>query len=517
MSAMSRRELLRGAAVGTGAGLVVVGWDPERGFAASTEGDCSRLEGIPPLDGALLTDPGARSRAGDDFGDVIHNEPCAVLQPGSVDDIVKVIRFARTRGIHVSMRGQGNSSYGQSQVLGGISIDSSAMNRILSLGPEGAVVEPGVLWRTLNSSAATEGLRVPVLTDYQGLTVGGTLSLGGPDSGPAPFGALIDNVLSLKVVTGRGNLVECGPDRRRRLFNAVLGGLGQFAIVVEATLAVLPMPASVLAVILTYDDVQANIADMSMLLRTDRFDQFEQVVMWEPPGRWVFRFVGGAYFTPPDAPDPAALLEGLHDDASKRVITPMSYPTWVSRFDPLSESVLKTAPAKNVPFSGWVPEAAAPQFLGDFFANATGDDLGGGPGVLLPVDTARMNRPVLSLPEDISFGLILFKRASDDAQAQAMLAANREMHDALVAVGGKRYPFDSIPDLKQRDWRRHFGAAWPFVKRSKWAYDADHILGSGWGIFSSTDQVRKRRERERRRRRRRRRRSRGRSRGPSRA
>ena len=57
---------------------------------------------IPGLDGQLLVDPTTLSEAADDFGHIVHHTPIAVLEPGSVEDIVKVIRFANQHGIAVA-------------------------------------------------------------------------------------------------------------------------------------------------------------------------------------------------------------------------------------------------------------------------------------------------------------------------------------------------------------------------------------------------------------------------------
>ena len=51
-----------------------------------------------------------------------------------------------------------------------------------------------------------------------------------------PAGALLE----LLVVTGEGKLETCSPNRNATLFNAVLGGLGQFGIIVRATVKLVP-------------------------------------------------------------------------------------------------------------------------------------------------------------------------------------------------------------------------------------------------------------------------------------
>ena len=357
MTHMSRRDLLRGAA----AGALIAGWDPiSRSWA--TAADRRRwLDRIPDLDGVLLTDPASRRLAADDYGHFVHHEPVAVLRPASVEDIVKLVCFARERAIGISMRGQAHSGYGQSQARSGIVIDSSTLSRIHRIGSDEAVVDSGVQWRTLIAAGAEQGVTPPVLTDYQGLSVGGTLSLGGLDSGPMRYGAIIDNVRELEVVTGEGDLLTCSPTRRRRLFRSVLGGLGQCGIIVRATLRMVPAPTMALLVRLRYEDVRANHADLAMLVRSGRLNAFEQLITFQD-GRWVIDFQGAAYFDPPNAPDTARLLDGLHDLAPHRVVGPIPYLAWTLRFDPI---VAATRDDRRVPFNLLVPEETAADFLAD--------------------------------------------------------------------------------------------------------------------------------------------------------
>ena len=49
-------------------------------------------------------------------------------------------------------------------------------------------------------------------------------------------------------------------------------------------------------------------------------------------------------------------------------------------------------------------------------------------------------------------------------------------------LGGKRYPFDSVPTTKH-DWQRHYQPAWGRLDSAKRTYDPDGILTPGQGIF----------------------------------
>jgi FAD/FMN-containing dehydrogenase len=95
-----------------------------------------------------------------------------------------------------------------------------------------------------------------------------------------------------------------------------------------------------------------------------------------------------------------------------------------------------------------------------------------------------MHTPLLRLPEsEVFIATLLVRPHQTDAEGAAFLADNRALYDRAVAVGGKRYPWDAIPDFTREDWARHFGDAWPSFRHAKRRYAPAGILGPGPGIF----------------------------------
>ena len=76
----------------------------------------------------------------------------------------------------------------------------------------------------------------PVLTKYLGMTVGGTLSAGGFGITTHRYGAQVDQVRELEVVTGEANVVRCSEREQRALFEAALAGQGQCGIITRVVL-----------------------------------------------------------------------------------------------------------------------------------------------------------------------------------------------------------------------------------------------------------------------------------------
>jgi FAD/FMN-containing dehydrogenase len=87
------------------------------------------------------------------------------------------------------------------------------------------------------------------------------LSAGGIGNMTPHYGALVDNVTDLDVVTGDGRLVTCSPEHESELFDMVLAGQGQCGVIVRAGLPLMPAPTHVLYHELTYTDLDAYLSD----------------------------------------------------------------------------------------------------------------------------------------------------------------------------------------------------------------------------------------------------------------
>jgi FAD/FMN-containing dehydrogenase len=99
------------------------------------------------------------------------------------------------------------------------------------------------------------------------ISIGGLLSVGGVSVALATRGLLIDVVRSLDVITGTGECVSCSATENPDLFRSALGGLGQFGIIVGATLPLGPLPQREVSVTLYYDALCAFMGDAARFAR----------------------------------------------------------------------------------------------------------------------------------------------------------------------------------------------------------------------------------------------------------
>jgi cytokinin dehydrogenase len=479
---VSRRQLLAGMAAGTAVLFDPVG----RCWVAGAQAQSAGLT-IAGLDGELTIDPAALAEAADDFGHIIHRSPAAVLRPGSIGDVQRAVRFANQHRISVSMRGQAHSTYGQAQAEAGIVIDSRTLNDIGSVSAAGVSVGPGVVWLDLLQATLTEGLTPPVLTDYLGLSVGGTLSVGGIGGSTHRYGFQVDNVLELEVVTGAGELLRCSRTLRPLLFRSVLAGLGQFAIIVRATLRLIPAHSSARVYRLFYSDLESFTRDQRIAIEDERFDYLEGQITPLADGGFSFMLEAASYYTPPSLPDDPTLLSGLSPLAGATVVEEHSYFDWANRLASFV-AFLQSTGAWALPHPWldlFLPGHAVDSFVGSVLTNLTPAQTGNGPVLCYPFKRAKSTLPFLALPSSgtvFIFDILRFA-PPDPALVQAMVDDNRALFEQARAQGGKRYPIGAVP-VSRADWAQHFGIASVLVLAAKAAFDPAHVLTPGQGIFT---------------------------------
>ncbi len=478
--ALSRRSLLQGA-------LVAVAFNPvSRSWATTLEPGAVPL---PPLEGALLMDEASRTAASDDFGHIIHRTPWAVLVPGSVNDIVAMVRYTRRQGLKIAAArglGESHSTFGQSQVPGGIVIDMSALATIHDIDRSSAWVDAGVRWHELLQATLPQGKSPPTLTDYIELSIGGTLSVGGIGGQAFRSGLQVDNVLELDVVTGEGELVRCSPWRERALFDAVRAGLGQFGIIVRARVRLVDVPPSARTYTALYTDLRRFLADQRRVIDDGRFDYVEGSVV-ASNGSWAYQIEVVKYFTPGHEPNDARLLAGLGFQPGTLQVRDSSYFDFANRLAPLIE-LLKQLGVWEFPhpwMDMFVPGRCVEDFVREVLSQTTEADMGMGPILLYPFRNAAENTPFLRTPDDrhvFLFSLLRTAIPPTPENVASLVAKNRAIFERLTAIGGKLYPVDAVP-LSPADWRRHFHPYWERFAQAKRRFDPSRILTPGQNIF----------------------------------
>jgi cytokinin dehydrogenase len=471
MKGHSRRAFVGGLA----AGAVVLGFSPLRRqwiTDVHAEGALD-VEMLPPLDGVLALDDASRDAAAIDFGRLVRERPVAVLKPGSVRDLARVLRFARRHDLRVAVRGRAHSLSGEALVDHGIVFDLSTLKEVHGVSNHVAIVDAGCSWGDVLDATLPAGLTPPVLPDYAGLSVGGTLSLGGISPTTFRYGAQVDNVVSLQVVTGEGHILWCSRTRKRDLFEAVLAGQGQCAVIARAELRLVPAPATVRVFSLAYADVATAMSDADRLVDDGRFDG---VVTFVAPteGPPLVILLATAYYSGPQQPDDATLLKDLRHLPEAAQIADVTYRQYCDRvqgpFPPLPHPALSLI----------LPGSSAITFTERALKRLIPGDLGAFDVIqLFGWRRSAFTRPLFCVPDDprcVGFAVLRYARTPE--MEQQMLAGNRILLDDAHHVGGTVYPFSAVARSAD-DWRRHYGPQWRALVDAKHRYDPGDCLASG--------------------------------------
>ena len=466
-------KVLAAGALVAGFNTATRGWVAPAGAAPGPD-----FAPLPPLDGTLHLDDATRTAYAEDFGQIVRERPLAVLRPGSVEDVARMVRFARRHDLRLVARGAGHATFGQAQATGGIVVDLSPLAGIEAWGADRVVVGAGIRWRTLLAATLARGLTPPVLTDYLNLSVGGTLSVGGIGGMSFRHGAQVDHVLALRVVTGAGEIATCSADERRDLFEAALAGQGQCAIIVGVTLRLIPAPTHVRAFNLAYPDFPTMARDARRLITDGRFAHIACWLFPAPDGRWTPLLEAVTYFTPPTRPDDNALLAGLGFIPGAVAIAEQDYLAWSDR--------VPDQPKEGHPWIDlFVPWSAAEAFVAAAqptlvpFASDDRFSL-----LMIPMRRSRLTRPLFRVPDEadlLHFGTLRFCPV-DLALLARIVAFNQGLVARNWALGGTHYPIGTA-QLSRQDWRRHYGTQWGRLVAAKRRYDPDNILASGPDIF----------------------------------
>ena len=198
-------------------------------------------------------------------------KPSAVITVHSTEEVSAVLKYCNTHDIPVVAFGAGTSLEGHVLPLfGGVSLDLSAMDKILEISPDDLTVrvQAGVKRMALNKKIASDGLFFSVDPGADA-TIGGMTSTGAAGTTTVRYGSMRENVLKLTAVLADGTIIHAGRETRKLsagydLTRLIVGSEGTLAIVTEITLRVFGIPEKMAAEVSRFptlaDGVQAAIA-----------------------------------------------------------------------------------------------------------------------------------------------------------------------------------------------------------------------------------------------------------------
>ena len=174
------------------------------------------------IKGEVLTSKSAREYFATD-GSVFTVMPKLVVYPRSVSDVRKVAKFTwqlAEKGVNlpITARGRGTCQGGGALGSGTMLVFPSHLNRLLELGKDSVVVEPGMNYRALQDILISHGRYLPPYPssiDY--CTLGGAVANNAAGENTYKYGATREFVKSLEVVLSNGDIIETKRLNKRQL------------------------------------------------------------------------------------------------------------------------------------------------------------------------------------------------------------------------------------------------------------------------------------------------------------
>lgn len=193
-----------------------------------------------------------------------NQSPDAVVFPTSQDDVAAIIKVCAMHKVPVIPFGTGTSLEGHVNApAGGISVDVSEMNAIVSVHPDdlSCVVQPGVTREQLNTYLRDKGLFFPI-DPGANASLGGMASTNASGTNAVRYGTMKDNVLAVTAVMANGDVIRTAQRAKKSsagydLTRLMVGSEGTLGLITEITLKLQGIPEAISSARCVFPSVDA--------------------------------------------------------------------------------------------------------------------------------------------------------------------------------------------------------------------------------------------------------------------
>ena len=232
----------------------------------------------------LLTDAADLEHYGRDWTRRWTPAPLAIALPTTVEQVQAIVRWAREAGVGlVPSGGRTGLSGGAVAANGELVLSLERMNRALAFDPidRCLTVQAGMALEAVHNAAREHGLEYPVDFASRGsCTIGGNIATNAGGIRVIRYGNTREWVAGLKVVDGRGEVIEVGRGLVKNssgydLRHLMVASEGTLGIIVEATLRLTDPPPPTSVMLLALPDFGALMQVFAALRARLQLEAFE--------------------------------------------------------------------------------------------------------------------------------------------------------------------------------------------------------------------------------------------------
>jgi glycolate oxidase len=191
-------------------------------------------------------------------------QPLVVALPETEAQVAAVLRECHRLNVPVVARGAGTGlSGGAMPHRLGVTLSMAKFNRILKIDPAArtAVVQCGVRNLAISEAAAAHGLYyAPDPSSQIACTIGGNVAENSGGVHCLKYGLTLHNVMRVRGFTVDGSAVEFGSEALDcaglDLLAIVVGSEGMLAVMLEATVKLVPQPQLARCIMASFDDIR---------------------------------------------------------------------------------------------------------------------------------------------------------------------------------------------------------------------------------------------------------------------
>jgi D-lactate dehydrogenase (cytochrome) len=200
--------------------------------------------------------------------------PVAVAYPKSTHEVSQIAKIChKYRMPMVPYSGGSSLEANFSAPYGGMSIDFAFMDKIVELHEDDmdVVVQPSMMWMTLNDMIKSSGLFFPV-DPGPSAKIGGMVGTSCSGTNAVRYGTMKDWVINLTVVLADGTIVKTRRRPRKssagyNLTGLFVGSEGTLGIVTEITLKLAVIPQQTTVGVVTFDTMRDAAAAAAKVMR----------------------------------------------------------------------------------------------------------------------------------------------------------------------------------------------------------------------------------------------------------